>query len=51
MSVSASLASCRRAIRRHLKTGELAFHYCWVPAGQVLSKARLIRAAEITLVS
>src|SRR5258708_920453 len=34
-------------IRRHLKTGELAFHYCWVPDGQILTKARLIRAAGL----
>jgi SRSO17 transposase len=34
-------------IRRHLKTGELAFHYCFVPAGQLASKARLIRAAGL----
>ena len=34
-------------IRRHLKTGELAFHYCWMPCGQVLTKARLIRAAGL----
>jgi len=34
-------------VRRHLKTGELAFHYCFVPAGQVASKARLIRAAGL----
>jgi SRSO17 transposase len=42
-------ASPRRhlLIRRHLKTGELAFHYCWVPDGQVLTKARLIRAAGL----
>jgi SRSO17 transposase len=33
--------------RRHLRTGELAFHYCWVPGGQVLTKARLIRAAGL----
>ena len=33
--------------RRHLKTGDLAFHYCWVPDGQVLTKARLIRAAGL----
>jgi Endoribonuclease L-PSP len=24
-------------IRRHLKTGELAFHYCFVPQGQPVS--------------
>ena len=34
-------------VRRHLKTGELAFHYCFVPAGQPASKARLIRAAGL----
>jgi SRSO17 transposase len=34
-------------VRRHLKTGELAFHYCYVPAGQLLTKARLIRAAGL----
>jgi hypothetical protein len=32
-------------IRRHLATGELAFHYCYVPDGQPVSLARLIRAA------
>jgi SRSO17 transposase len=42
-------ASPRRhlLIRRHLRTGELAFHYCWVPGGQLLTKARLIRAAGL----
>jgi SRSO17 transposase len=34
-------------IRRHLRTGELAFHYCFVPDGQLASKARLIRAAGL----
>jgi SRSO17 transposase len=34
-------------IRRHLKTGELAFHYCFVPGGQLLTKTRLIRAAGL----
>jgi SRSO17 transposase len=34
-------------VRRHLKTGDLAFHYCWVPGTQVLTKARLIRAAGL----
>jgi SRSO17 transposase len=34
-------------VRRHLKTGELAFCYCFVPAGQPASKARLIRAAGL----
>jgi len=33
--------------RRHLRTGELAFHYCYVPDGQLASKARLIRAAGL----
>jgi len=32
-------------IRRHLVTGELAFHYCYVPASQPASLARLVRAA------
>ena len=34
-------------IRRHLSTGELAFHYCYTPEGQPVSKARLIRAAGL----
>ena len=34
-------------VRRHLKTGELAFHYCYVPEGQLLTKARLIRTAGL----
>jgi SRSO17 transposase len=34
-------------VRRHLKTGELAFHYCYVPGGQLLTKTRLIRAAGL----
>jgi SRSO17 transposase len=42
-------ASARHSllVRRHLKTGELAFHYCFVPEGQPESKARLIRAAGL----
>jgi hypothetical protein len=34
-------------IRRHLKTGDLAFHYCFVPEGQPLTLTRLIRAAGL----
>jgi SRSO17 transposase len=34
-------------VRRHLKTGELAFCYCYVPEGQLLTKTRLIRAAGL----
>jgi SRSO17 transposase len=34
-------------IRRHLKTGELAFHYCYVPEGHLCTKTRLIRAAGL----
>jgi SRSO17 transposase len=34
-------------IRRHLATGELAFHYCYVPLGQPVSKPRLTRAAGL----
>jgi SRSO17 transposase len=42
----ATASSCHYLlIRRHLATGELAFHYCYVPQGQPVSKARLIRAA------
>ena len=34
-------------IRRHIRTGELAFHYCFVPEGQLCTKTRLIRAAGL----
>ena len=34
-------------VRRHLATGELAFHYCYVPEGQPTAKTRLIRAAGL----
>lgn len=34
-------------IRRHLRTGELAFHYCYVPESQPLTMARLIKAAGL----
>ena len=34
-------------VRRHLKTGELAFHYCFVPQGQQASKTRLITSAGL----
>ena len=34
-------------IRRHLATGELAFHYCFVPEGQPVSPSRLIRVAGL----
>src|SRR5262249_39929339 len=34
-------------IRRHPGTGELTFHYCFVPEGQRASMARLIRAAGL----
>jgi SRSO17 transposase len=34
-------------VRRHLRSGELAFHYCYVPVGQILTKARLVRAAGL----
>jgi SRSO17 transposase len=32
-------------IRRHLRTGDLAFHYCYVPRSQKSGLARLVRAA------
>ena len=34
-------------IRRHLRTGELAYHYCHVPEGQPAGMIRLIRAAGL----
>jgi hypothetical protein len=34
-------------IRRHLGTGELAFHYCYTPAGQPVTMTRLTRAAGL----
>ena len=34
-------------IRRHLKTGELAYHYCYLPGGQPASPARPVRAAGL----
>jgi SRSO17 transposase len=34
-------------IRRHLATGDLAFHYCYIPEEQPLSVSRLIRAAGL----
>ena len=34
-------------VRRHLRTGELAFHYCFVPEGRLLTKTRLIKAAGL----
>jgi SRSO17 transposase len=34
-------------VRRHLASGELAFHYCFVPEGQPVSKTLLIRAAGL----
>ena len=33
--------------RRHITTGELAFHYCHVPEGQAMSLSRLVRAAGL----
>lgn len=34
-------------IRKHLRTGELAFHYCHVPAGQPVTLNRLVTAAGL----
>jgi SRSO17 transposase len=34
-------------IRRHLTTGELAFHYCFLPAVQPASPSRPVRAAGL----
>jgi SRSO17 transposase len=45
----AATASSRHMllIRRHLGTGELAFHYCYLPEGQPATMTRLIRAAGL----
>jgi SRSO17 transposase len=44
----ATTSSCHSLlVRRHLRTGELAYHYCFVPEGQQASKARLVRAAGL----
>jgi SRSO17 transposase len=34
-------------IRKHLRTGEPAFHYCYVPEGQLVSLRRLVSAAGL----
>jgi hypothetical protein len=34
-------------VRRHLRTGESAFHYCYLPEGTPVSVTRLIRAAGL----
>lgn len=34
-------------VRRHLNSGDLAFHYCYAPEGQRLAMPRLIRAAGL----
>lgn len=34
-------------VRRHLKSGDLAFHYCYLPAGQPVAMSRLVRAAGL----
>src|SRR5204863_132678 len=33
-------------VRRHLQSGELAFHYCYVPEGQILTNTRPVRAGS-----
>jgi SRSO17 transposase len=45
--IATASARHRLLVRRHLRTGELAFHYCYVPDGQLLSMATLIRAAGL----
>lgn len=34
-------------VRRHLSSGDLAFHYCYTPEGQRVALARLVRAAGL----
>jgi len=36
-----------RRLKPKLRTGELAFNYCFVPSGQLCAKTRLIRAAGL----
>jgi hypothetical protein len=36
-----------QVLPRHLQTGELAFHYCYLPEGQPVSLSRLVRAAGL----
>ncbi len=32
-------------VRKHLQTGELAFHYCYIPPGRLIQMMRLVRVA------
>lgn len=34
-------------VRRHLQSGDLAFHYCYVPEGRLCTMAALVRAAGL----
>jgi hypothetical protein len=34
-------------VRQHLRSGELAHHYCYVPQDQLLTLARLVPAAGL----
>jgi SRSO17 transposase len=34
-------------IRRHLTTGEMAYHYCYLPEGRPVSLSQLVRAAGL----
>jgi hypothetical protein len=36
-------------VRRGLATGELAFHYCDVPASQPVSLSRLVRGRHVRI--
>ncbi|MBV9093106.1 MAG: IS701 family transposase [Streptosporangiaceae bacterium] len=45
--LATAFASHYLLIRRHLQTGELAYHYCYLPDGQPASPARPIRAAGL----
>jgi SRSO17 transposase len=45
--IAASSARHCLLVRRHIRTGELAFHYCYVPDGQPPGMTRLIRAAGL----
>ena len=46
-SLATTSARHHLLIRRHLESGELAYHYCYLPEGQPASPSRPIRAAGL----
>jgi SRSO17 transposase len=45
--LATAFASHYLLIRRHLQTGELAYHYCYLPGGHPASPSRPVRAAGL----